>query len=140
MAQYDTIPHHTTPYHPTGILYAIDAKISVLIKINAKDGPIGPISTAPDAGASRRAGGDSSGDPENDWWIAVVGGAAAGLGVLSAGFYVVYDCRARCRWEKKEGAPTKKASVEDEGVDGGVPETEGETKAEAIAEAMAQRA
>ena len=48
MARYDTTPYHTTPYHPTGILYAIGAKISVLIKINATDGPIGPISTAPD--------------------------------------------------------------------------------------------
>ena len=49
MARYDTIPYHTTPYHPTGILYyAIDAKISVLIKINATYGPIGPIATAPD--------------------------------------------------------------------------------------------
>ena len=46
--------------------------------------------------------------------------------------------------EKEEGAPTKKASVEDGGGDGGVPETKGESKAEAIAEAtaeaMAQRA
>ena len=92
MARYATIPHPTTPYHPTGILYTIDAKISVLIKISATDGPIGPISTAPDAGASGRAGGDSRGDPENDWLIAVVGGAAAGLGVLSVGFCVSHRC------------------------------------------------
>ena len=137
MARYDTIPHHTTPYHPTGILYAIDAKISVLIKISATDGPIGLISTAPNAGASGRAGGDSRGDPENDWWIAVVGGAAAGLGVLSVAFCVSYRCRGN---GIGKGAPTKKASVEDGGGGRGVSETKGESKAEAIAEAMAQRA
>ena len=72
----------------------------------------------------------------------MVGGAAAGLGVLSVGF-CVYDCRTRCRGEGKgEGAPTKKASVDDDegGGGGGVPETNRESKAEAIAEAMAQRA
>ena len=99
-----------------------------------------PDEDGADAGASGRAGGDSSGDPENNWWIAVVAGAAAGLGVLSVGF-CVYDCRARCRRKRTgKGAPTKKASVEDGGGDRGVPETKGDTKAEAIAEAMAQRA
>ena len=52
-----------------------------------------------DAGASGRAGGDSSGDPENDWWIAVVAGAAVGLGVLSVGFCVYAGClRRRPLW------------------------------------------
>ena len=59
-----------------------------------------PDEDGADAGASGRAGGDSSGDPENVWWIAGVAGAAAGLGVLSVGF-CVYDCRARCRGKGK---------------------------------------
>ena len=56
----------------------------------------------------------------------MVAGATAGLGVLSVGFCVLYDCRARCHRRGKgkgKGAPTKKASVEDGSGDGGVPET-----------------
>ena len=92
-----------------------------------------------DAGASGSTGGDSSGDPENDWWIAVVAGAAAGLGILSVGFCVYAGCRRRGNGKEK-GAPTKKASVEDGDGGGSAPETKAETKSETKAEAMAQRA
>ena len=86
-----------------------------------------PDEDGADAGASGRAGGD----PENDWWIAVVAGAAVGLGVLSVGFFVY----ARYRGKGKR-APTKKASVEDDSDgdsdgDASAPDTKAETKADA---------